>query len=325
MEEIVTARVLHMVEATMGVAISTQAVVATMAILHTAAAIAARDLHTAEVTVGEAISTQAVVATTVLAHHMEEGATTVQGLQTRAILLIKAAISTQAAAATMAIDQTVEATAVRDHLTVEATVDPAHHIKEETSIPRTTTAEITLEADTRTSLTIETVIIETTTTETDTINGKVTNQLKGTRTTVIGVAIADILQLTAQLTVHEIHMKATLEVDLLQSAGTILEVDRHQQEEATLEVDRHLEVQAREVSHHLFPAHAQKLPMLGSPLITLPAQTMAKKLSASLDAEIGATSLWNVNSVATTQINGGIENAVKAMYNVKITDRKSVV
>jgi len=112
MEEIVTARVLHMVEATMGVAISTQVVVATMAIRHTVAAIAARDLHTAEATVGEAISTQAVVVTTDLAHHMEEGATTVQGLQTRAILLIKAAISTQAAAATMAIDQTVEATAV---------------------------------------------------------------------------------------------------------------------------------------------------------------------------------------------------------------------
>ena len=142
-------------------------------------------------------------------------------------------------------------------------MDPAHHIKEETSILRTTTAEVTLEADTRTSLTIETVIIETTTTETDTINGKMNSQLKSTRTTVIGVAIADILQLTAQLTVHEIHMKATLEVD------------------------RHQEVQAREVSHHLFPAHAQKLPMLGSPLITLPAQTMAKKLSASLDAEIG--------------------------------------
>jgi len=190
-------------------------------------------------------------------------------------------------------------------------VDPAHHIKEETSILRTTTAEVTLEADTRTSLTIETEII----------NGKVTNQLKGTRTTVIRVAIVDIPQLTARLTVHEIHMKATLEVDLLQSAGTILEVDRHQQEEATLEVDRPLEVRALEVSHHLFPAHAQKLPMLGSPLITLPAQTMAKKLSASLDAEIGATSLWNVNSVATTQINGGIENAVKTMYNVKITQR----
>lgn len=249
-----------------------------------------------------------------LARLMEEVVTAVQDLQAKAILLTKVAISTQTVA-TMDIHHTVAAIAVRDHLTVGATADLARHMKEEISILRTTTAEVTLEADTPTSLTTVTATISTITIETD---GKVTSQWKVTRTTVTGAAIADIPQLTGQPTVHEIHMKATLEVDLHLSEVTIQVADHHPQEAATLEADRRLAVQALEASHqaleashHLFPVHAQKLLMLDFPLITLPARTTAIRLSASLDAEIDATSLWNVNSMATTRINGGTENAVK--------------
>jgi len=75
---ITTARVLLMVEATMGEAISTRAVVVTVDLArHTAAAIAARDLHTVETTMGEAISTQAVAVTTDLVRLMGEGVTVV--------------------------------------------------------------------------------------------------------------------------------------------------------------------------------------------------------------------------------------------------------
>jgi len=293
----------------MGVAISTQAVVATMAIHHTAAVIVARDLHTMETIMGEAISTQAVVVTTDQDRHMEERATTVQGRQTRAILLTKAATSTRATAATTDQDHLMEekAIAVRDHLMVEATAGLATHMKEDT-----TTAEVTLETDTRTNPTIVTIIL---TTETD---GKMTSRLKFTRTTVTTVAIADIHQQTAQLTVHEIHMKATLGADPHQSVGTILEADRHQ-EAATLKADHHQAVQILEANHHLFPAHAPKLLMLGFPLITLPAWTMATRLSASLDAATDATSLWNVKSKAATRINGSTENAVRTFYGVKYT------
>jgi len=247
-----------------------------------------------------------------LARLMEEVVTAVQDLQAKAILLTKVAISTQTVA-TMDIHHTVAAIAVRDHLTVGATADLARHMKEEISILRTTTAEVTLEADTPTSLTTVTATISTITIETD---GKVTSQWKVTRTTVTGAAIADIPQLTGQPTVHEIHMKATLEVDLHLSEVTIQVADHHPQEAATLEADRRLAVQALEASHqaleashqaleashHLFPVHAQKLLMLDFPLITLPARTTAIRLSASLDAEIDATSLWNVNSMATTRI-----------------------
>jgi len=256
----------------MGVAISTQAVVATMAIHHTAAVIVARDLHTVETIMGEAISTQAVAVTTDQDHHMEEGATTVQGRQTRAILLTKAETSTQAAAATTDQDHLMEegAIAVRDHLMAEATTDLATHMKEDTTILRTTTAEVTLETDTRTNPTIVTITLTTITTETD---GKMTSRLKVTRTTVTTVAIAGIPQLTVLLTVHEIHMKATLGADLHQSVGAILQAAHHQSAtlEVTLEADHHQAVQVLEANHHLFPANAPKLLMLGFPLITLPA------------------------------------------------------
>ena len=300
MEGITTARVLLMVEPTMGEAISTQAVVVTTDLArHTAGAIAARDLHTMEITMGEATSTQAVAVTTDLVRLMEEGVTAVQDLQTKAILLTKVAISTQAVE-TMDIHHTVAAmettmgeaistqavavTTDRDHLTVGATADLARHMKKETGILRTTMAEVTLEADTPTSLTTVKATISTITIETD---GKVTSRWKGTRTTVTGEAIADIPQLTGQLTVREIHMKATLEADLLLLEVTTQVADHHPQEAATPEADRHLAVQALEASLHLFPVHAQKLLMLDFPLITLPARTMAIRLSARLDAKIG--------------------------------------
>jgi len=284
MEGITTARVHLMVEATMGEAISTRAVVVTVDLArHTAAAIAARDLHTVETTMGEAISTQAVAVTTDLVRLMGEGVTVVQDLQTKAILLTKVAISTQTVAI-MDIHHTVAAIADRDHLTVGATADLARHMKKETVILRTTMAEVTLEADTPTSLTTVKATISTITIET---GGKVTSRWKGTRTTVTGEAIADIPQLTGQLTVREIHMKATLEADLLLLEVTTQVADHHPQEAATPGADHHLAVQALEASLHLFPVHAQKLLMLDFPLITLPARTMAIRLSARLDAEIG--------------------------------------
>ena len=151
-------------------------------------------------------------------------------------------------------------------------------------------AVVTPEADTHTSQTTETTTIATITIETD---GKVTSRWKGTRATVTGAATADIPQQTGQLTVHEIHMKETLEVDLHQSEETILVADRRHQEGAALEADRHLAVQALEASPHLCPAPAPKLLMLDFLLIILPAQTMAIRLSARLDAKIGKmTTIW---------------------------------
>lgn len=290
MEETTTARVLLMAEATLEGAISTQAV----------AAIAVQDhLTVVAIVVRDHLMVETI---TDLAHHIKE---VVQDLQIRATLLTKAVTSTQAAAATMAILHTTAAIA-----------DLAHHIKEETCIPRTTMAAVTPEADTHTSQTTETTTIATITIETD---GKVTSRWKGTRATVTGAATADIPQQMGQLTVHEIHMKETLEVDLHQSEGTILVADRRHQEGAALEADRHLAVQALEVNPHLCPAPAPKLLMLDFLLIILPAQTMAIRLSARLDAEIGATSSWNVNSVATTRISGDTENAVKNFYDVEFT------